>query len=100
MVGSRAVTAGILYGRVLRQYADAASILLDGHRNPRRLQWVVGEIDGRRIHIVRRQPQFKNIQGKLKMAVIEVAKVILFDRNQQVLIYLRDNKPNISYPNY
>ena len=34
------------------------------------------------------------------MAVIEVAKVILFDRNQQVLIYLRDNKPSISYPNY
>ena len=34
------------------------------------------------------------------MTVIEVAKVILFDRNQQVLIYLHDNKPSISYPNY
>ena len=30
---------------------------------------------------------------------IEVAKIILFDKNDQLLIYLRDDKPTIPYPN-
>ena len=30
---------------------------------------------------------------------IDVAKIILFDKNDQLLIYLRDDKPTIPYPN-
>lgn len=32
--------------------------------------------------------------------MIEVATALLFDANQQLLIYLRDNKPEIPFPNY
>jgi 8-oxo-dGTP diphosphatase len=29
-----------------------------------------------------------------------IAQVLLFDRDQKLLIYLRDDKPNIPFPNY
>jgi 8-oxo-dGTP diphosphatase len=33
-------------------------------------------------------------------AVKEIAQVLLFDRNGRLLIYLRDNKPEIPFPNH
>jgi 8-oxo-dGTP diphosphatase len=30
----------------------------------------------------------------------EIAQILLFDRNHRLLIYLRDNKPDIPFPNH
>ena len=33
------------------------------------------------------------------MIEIQIAQALLFDRNNRLLIYLRDNKPEIPFPN-
>jgi 8-oxo-dGTP diphosphatase len=33
------------------------------------------------------------------MAEIEIAQALLFDRNHRLLLYLRDDKPEIPFPN-
>ncbi len=40
---------------------------------------------------------FKGFQNKL---VTHVSKILLFDRNDKLIIYLRDDKPTIPYPNH
>ena len=34
------------------------------------------------------------------MSEIQIAQALLFDRNNRLLIYLRDNKPEIPFPNH
>jgi 8-oxo-dGTP diphosphatase len=46
-------------------------------------------------------PRFYPLQGRFFTGnILEVAQILLFDRDRKLLIYLRDDNPEIPFPNH
>ena len=42
----------------------------------------------------------KEVQARVSRAMIQIAQVLLFDRDDRLVIYLRDDKADIPFPNH